>query len=564
MLHYIKLYFSSSIIFVVCFAISICQARDEACVLVPKRNVAVQIQKECADLQCPGRMETGIKLREKNAVMCVTKSYHGLEIWTCEAGKIQLQSESIFCEGFITDCAVGDKSPECEEPSWCESTPSPKKRDCKGNGVLVWKWKANGCRDESMCVEKSDGKVLPETTIMPTTINNTTVMSSTVAINDTVSINVTVDKFTVNDTNFGGVFDPTASSEDQDYDLEFFWPLVLIVILPPIYWLLIRTQLLSRSKRFVSITIQLVLVGLVVYVLFTRSHLLHDIIRYIRECIGHWGLSYILIAYSSLQMVRYFVPPFYFCFPLDTVFIAVILLTTPIYQAVLIWQAITFSVCIFGFFALRYLYSDWARRALDNDDVVYFKEIKNLLKVFDEHWSSKFEEASVFWQIIYVSSFFNAEFFSHYIGLFWTAVRNPFKKKVCSSDLTFVCACFIGFILELPAALVQFRLIMNAIDSLEHSRFEIFKEFQWYELIPYFLLTGTATCIVQFHNLLAVVNKLRSLCRALYERKDTLELGDLVDDICSITIDPSSSSEKYDCSIILNKYSPTKSQHYVK
>jgi hypothetical protein len=160
---------------------------------------------------------------------------------------------------------------------------------------------------------------------------------------------------------------------------------------------------------------------------------------------------------------------------------------------------------------------------LDNDDEVYFKEIKNLLKVFDDHWKSRFEEASVFWQIIYVSSFFNAEFFSHYIGLFWTAVRNPMKKKVCCSDLTFLCACVIGFILELPAALVQFRLIMNAIDSLEHSRFEIFKEFQWYELIPYFILTGTATCIVQFHNLLAVVNKLLLLFSSFYKDKDELE-----------------------------------------
>lgn len=50
--------------------------------------------------------------------------------------------------------------------------------------------------------------------------------------------------------------------------------------------------------------------------------------------------------------------------------------------------------------------------------------------------------------------------------------------------------------------------------------------------------------------------RLQSLCSALYERKDTLQLG-------AITIDDSSFSENYDCSIILHKYSPTKSQHYV-
>jgi len=220
-----------------------------------------------------------------------------------------------------------------------------------------------------------------------------------------------------------------------------------------------------------------------------------------------------------LQLIRYLLPPLYFLFPLDTLFICVILLKNTLYEAVLMWQCVTCTVSILGFFILRNVYGGWATRALENKEIEYFKEIRDLLEIFDGHWRTRFDEASILWQTIYISSFFNAEFFSAYIGLFWMSVRGKMKPyKKLSADLTFIWSCILGFVLETPAAVIQFRLISNAIDSLENSKFEVFKEFTLFELLPYFILTGFATCVIQWNNISALVNRVISCCCG---RKDT-------------------------------------------
>jgi len=458
------------------------------CTIKPQKDIAVNMM--CEDSCSKTFLESGT-VQEGNLVYvgCFSFLTGATETWECIEGELHLRGESIVCgDLWTTSCVFNtNQTSECMNLPWCESKIQEHKAvSCKEDEVAWRKRQADGCFGGVRC----------EKYFFPS-----------VAANAEPGVPKTF-KIYVNIT------EASDTEETKTYDVLYFLPIIVLLFAPIVYALILRTKTFAPCKRVVSIFMQMCIIGLIVYVFLTRNHLVKEGIESIRNDVEHINLIILLGTYSCLQLVRFLLPPVYFMFPLDSLFIAVLVMKVSLYQAVAIWQVITCAVSLIGFYLLRYCYSDWANRALESEEIEYFKEIRDFLKVFDVHWRSRFDNASLLWQVIYISSLFNAEFCSAYFGLFWMSVRARLKSFTAKmrSEWTFIFSCVLGFILETPAALVQMRLILNALDSVEESRFELFKGFQWYELVPYLIFTGFATCIVQWNNLSALINKILGIC----------------------------------------------------
>lgn len=459
------------------------------CTITTQKDIAVEL-KDCENSCSKTFLESG-SVKEGNFVEvgCISFWNKAMrdgpkETWECVQGVLQLREDSrIECPDLWTTCKDGIT--ECKNPSWCETKIQENEvESCTEKQILLTKKQADGCIGETRCFPKK----------FPTSTTEVEVLKTF-----PIYVNIT----DLNDT-----------EDTKTYDAVYFLPIGILLFSPIVYALILRTKTFAPCKRLVSILMQICIIALIVYVFITRNHLVKEGIQSIRDDVKHVNLVLLLVFYGNLQIVRFLLPPVYFIFPLDSLFIAVLVMKVSLYEAVAIWQAISCTVCSIGFFLLRYCYSDWANRALESEEIQYFKEVRDFLKVFDDHWKTRFDNATLRWQIIYISSLFNAEFCSAYFGLFWLSVRSrlkPFTLKM-SKDWTFICGCILGFILETPAALVQMRLILNALDSVEQSRFELFKGFEWFELVPYLLFTGFATGIVQWNNLSALINKIFACC----------------------------------------------------
>jgi len=458
------------------------------CTIEPQKDIAVDMM--CEDSSCSKTfLESGTIQEEKFVeVGCFSFLSGQRETWECIDGELQLRGESIVCRDLWTTCVFNkNQTLECTNPPWCETKIQEDKTvSCKDDEVAYRKRRADGCFGRIICVEKEFPSVVATT--------ETEVLKTF-----PIYVNIT---------------QPSETEETKTYDVLYFLPIIVLLFAPIVYALILRTKTFAPCKRVVSIFMQICIMGLIVYVFLTRNHLVKEGIESIRNDVKHINLMILLGAYSCLQLIRFLLPPAYFMFPLDSLFIAILVMKVSLYQAVAIWQVISCTISLNGFYLLRYCYSDWANRALESEEIEYFKEIRDFLKVFDGHWRGRFDNASLLWQVIYISSLFNAEFCSAYFGLFWISVRARLKSFTAKlrCEWTFIFSCVLGFILETPAALVQMRLILNALDSVEESRFELFKGFEWYELLPYLIFTGFATGIVQWNNLSALVHKILGCC----------------------------------------------------
>lgn len=251
-----------------------------------------------------------------------------------------------------------------------------------------------------------------------------------------------------------------------------------------------------------------------------EKELVKGILMDLRSRLANVHIVIILILYSVLQLIRFIVPPIYFCFPLDTCFKMVMLLKVSVYHGVLIWQTVTCSISLVGYFILKHYYKDITDSVL-NGGSSYFEDFVAAISVIDEHWTKRFELDGQCWQALYITSFFNTEFFSSYIGLYWLATRAKIKRwlftcTILESGTVFCICCILGFALEFPAEVVQFHIIKGAIDSYEKSEFQVFAEIQVYEVVLYVLFTGVATLTVHSQNTMAVFEKVKKKLQELY------------------------------------------------